>query len=50
MVVKAKVPGIDEERFLECAEKGKNECPVSKALNLRITMDATIVTLIKTTT
>jgi osmotically inducible protein OsmC len=42
LVVKAKVPNITQEFFLECAEKAKNECPVSKALNLKITMDATI--------
>ena len=29
---KATVPGIDDKTFQECAEKAKNECPVSKAL------------------
>src|SRR5690606_20556032 len=28
---KAKVPGIDDAKFQEVAEKAKNECPVSKA-------------------
>lgn len=42
LVVKAKVPGISEKNFLECAEKSKNECPVSKALKLKITMDANV--------
>lgn len=40
--VKAKVPGIPQERFDECAEKAKNECPVSKALNVSITMNASV--------
>lgn len=42
LVVKAKAPGITEDLFLECAEKAKNECPVSKALKLKITMDAEV--------
>ncbi|HEY0029885.1 MAG TPA: OsmC family protein [Bacteroidia bacterium] len=40
--VRAKVPGMNQDRFLECAENAKNDCPVSKALNLKIIMDATI--------
>ena len=42
LLVKAKVSGISEEEFEKYAEKSKNECPVSKALNLKITMDASI--------
>ena len=30
--LKARVPGIDEAKFEELAEKAKKECPVSKAL------------------
>ena len=38
--VSAKVPGIDPAKFAECAEEAKKECPVSKALNVSITMEA----------
>ena len=40
--VKASVPGISEEKFQECAEDAKANCPVSKALNMQITMTATL--------
>jgi osmotically inducible protein OsmC len=40
--VKGKVPGISKEKFLELAERSKNECPVSKALRMKITMDAVL--------
>lgn len=43
LVVKAKVPGIEEAQFSECATDAKENCPVSKALNLDITMDAELV-------
>ncbi|HUR31349.1 MAG TPA: OsmC family protein [Saprospiraceae bacterium] len=38
--VKATIPGIDEAKFDECADEAKRTCPVSKALNLEITMEA----------
>jgi lipoyl-dependent peroxiredoxin len=38
--VKAKVPGITPEKFQEAAKDAKENCPVSKALNLAITLDA----------
>ena len=38
--VKASVPGISAEQFKECAQEAKENCPVSKAYNLEITMDA----------
>src|SRR6516162_1975602 len=38
--VKAKVPGIDQQKFQECATEAKNTCPVSKALSTNITMEA----------
>ncbi len=41
--VKAKVPGITPEKFQECAENAKANCPVSKLLNANITMEATLV-------
>ncbi len=43
LVLKAKVPNIDEKKFLECAEKAKDNCPVSKALSFAITLDATLL-------
>lgn len=42
LVVKADVPGISEQRFEEHANDARNNCPVSKALNMAITMDATL--------
>ena len=45
LTVSAKVPGISEEKFMECAEEAKTNCPVSKALNMQITMDATLLSM-----
>lgn len=42
LTVKATVPGIDEAKFKECAENAKANCPVSKALNMEITMEASL--------
>jgi osmotically inducible protein OsmC len=42
LVVKAKVPGIAADKFKECAEDAKANCPISKALNTNITMDASL--------
>ena len=41
--LKAKVPGISNEKFQECANEAKATCPVSKALNVAITLDAALV-------
>jgi lipoyl-dependent peroxiredoxin len=43
LVVKAKVPGISKEQFAKVATETKSACPVSKALNLDITLEATLV-------
>ena len=43
LTVKAKVPGITPEKFQECAADAKTNCPVSKALNMNITMEASLV-------
>jgi len=43
LVVKAKVPGINREKFHECAEDAKANCPVSKALKAEITMNEHLV-------
>jgi lipoyl-dependent peroxiredoxin len=45
LTVKAAVPGISEDRFLQAAEEAKTSCPVSKALNMQITMNAALVSL-----
>lgn len=38
----AEVPGIGEDLFKELAEKAKENCPVSKALSLEITLESTL--------
>ena len=43
LVIKAKVPGITAEKFKECAEDARANCPVSKALNVKITVEASLV-------
>ncbi|MBK6485214.1 MAG: OsmC family protein [Chitinophagaceae bacterium] len=43
LVVKGKIPGITAEKFQECAEEAKTNCPVSKALNLAITLEAALL-------
>jgi osmotically inducible protein OsmC len=40
LVLKATVPGISKEKFQECAEEAKRECPVSRALSIPITLQA----------
>ena len=41
--LKAKVPAADQAKFEELAAKAKAGCPVSKLLNAKITLDATLV-------
>jgi osmotically inducible protein OsmC len=43
LVLRAKIPGIDEAKFQECAADAKANCPVSKAYNCEITLDAALV-------
>ena len=40
LVVKASVPGITAEKFQECAADAKANCPVSKAYNMEISLEA----------
>jgi osmotically inducible protein OsmC len=40
LTLRAKVPGLDEAKFLELAQAAEKNCPVSKALNAEITLDA----------
>jgi osmotically inducible protein OsmC len=44
LIVKAKVPGIDKQKFDESAEFAKVNCPISKSLNpnISISMEATL--------
>ena len=40
--VKATVPGLENNKFVELANAAKDGCPVSKALSVNITMDAAL--------
>lgn len=40
--VKATVPGIDAEKFAECATEAKENCPISKLLSTEISLDAAL--------
>ena len=40
LTLRARVPGIDEAKFLELARGAEQNCPVSKVLNAEITLDA----------
>ncbi len=42
LTLKAKIPHIDQAKFEECANAAQNNCPVSKALSLKITLDAVL--------
>ncbi len=44
LTVTAKIPGISEEKFQECAKDAKENCPISKSLNssIDISMEATL--------
>ncbi len=43
IAVKGKVPGISKEKFQECAEDAKQNCPISKSLGVNITLEATLL-------
>lgn len=40
LTLRARIPGIDQARFEELARDAETNCPVSKALNAEITLDA----------
>ena len=40
LTVSARIPGADNAKFQEIANKAKTGCPVSKLLKAQITMDA----------
>jgi lipoyl-dependent peroxiredoxin len=43
LTLKAKIPGADQAKFEELANKAKAGCPVSKLFNAKITLDAKLV-------
>lgn len=42
LTVKATVPGIDKDKFQECAADAKENCPISKLLKTNISIEATL--------
>lgn len=40
LVLKARIPQIDEAKFKQIAESAKKACPISKLLNAEISLDA----------
>ncbi len=42
LVLRGEVPGADEAKFKELAEKAKANCPLSKVINAEITLDAAL--------
>jgi osmotically inducible protein OsmC len=43
LALRAKIPGADQAKFTELANKAKAGCPVSKVLKADITLDASLV-------
>lgn len=43
LTLQARISGISEEQFLKITQSAKETCPVSKAYNLEITLDATLL-------
>lgn len=39
LTVTGKVPGISKEKFDECVKDAEKNCPISKALNMKITSE-----------
>jgi len=42
LTLRAKIPGITNEKFQECATKAKETCPISMLLNAKISLNATL--------
>ena len=42
LILKAKIPSATQQQFDELTKKAKEGCPVSKVLNAKITLDATL--------
>ena len=43
LILKGKVPNLNEEKFIELAEDAKKNCPISGVLNCEIILNATLV-------
>ncbi|MDQ0317304.1 OsmC family protein [Amorphus orientalis] len=43
LTLEGRVPGTDEAKFRELAEKAKANCPLSKVLKAKITLEASLV-------
>ncbi|AFN79759.1 OsmC family protein [Stutzerimonas nitrititolerans] len=43
LTLEARIPGADEAQFQQIANQAKEGCPVSKVLNARISLSATLV-------
>jgi osmotically inducible protein OsmC len=43
LVLKAKIPGIDKDKFQQLAKGAEQGCPVSRVLKAEITLDATLL-------
>jgi osmotically inducible protein OsmC len=43
LAVQGKIPGISYEKFLECVENAKVNCPISKLLNTSIVAEASLI-------
>jgi osmotically inducible protein OsmC len=43
LTLRAKVPGITEEKFLSVAGDAERNCPISKVLKAEITLDAKLI-------
>jgi lipoyl-dependent peroxiredoxin len=43
LVLKAKIPGISNEKFQELAKGAEQGCPVSRVLKAEITLDASLI-------
>ena len=42
LTLKAKVSGISNEKFLECAKEAKENCPISGLLNCEISLNSSL--------
>lgn len=42
LTLKAKIPNITKEKFLEIVNAAKENCPISKVMNCTITLDASL--------
>ena len=43
LTLKAKVSGISNEKFLECAKEAKENCPISGLLNCVISLNSSLI-------